>query len=211
MISANKEGIISIGGYFAIQVIGMFMGQEVYQTLVFDEPKKLRAILKTPQGQEMKARSEKKLFWKFIAYIVLFGIASELSNRVFGEPSRRLCNMSWVTFQAWVIIILYTAFYFYERICLTQDFENMVIEAVSVNQLWFFASSNLLCGLINITIKTLYLSMETSYMLLFGYCCMPTLVFAFIYKRRLFNPPRKDKDPKKVTQENKAKDEKKNK
>lgn len=26
MISANKEGIISIGGYFAIQVIGMFMG-----------------------------------------------------------------------------------------------------------------------------------------------------------------------------------------
>lgn len=35
LISANKEGIISVAGYFSIQLIGMFMGQEVYQCLVF--------------------------------------------------------------------------------------------------------------------------------------------------------------------------------
>lgn len=130
----------------------MFLGQEVYQCLVFEEPKKLRTLLKTAKGKELKAKSERKLFYKIFAYIVLFGIASELSNRVFGDPSRRLCNMSWVIFQTWVITIYYMGFYFYQRILLTKEFDNMCIESVSINQLWFFAASNLLCGLINITI-----------------------------------------------------------
>ena len=101
---------------------------------------------------KLKGKSERKLLYKLFAYILLFFMASELCIEVFGPPSRRLCNISWVVFQSWVIIIYYTSFYFYERIMASDEFSNLAIDSVSINQLIFFASSNLLCGLINITI-----------------------------------------------------------
>ena len=186
MISANREGLISILGYFALQLVGIFIGREVYQTLLFEKPSKLRETLKTKHGQQLKGKSERKLMFKLLAYILLFFIASELCNEVFGPPSRRLCNISWVIFQSWVIIIFYTSFYFYERI-MTYDLPyNLAIDSVSINQLIFFASSNLLCGLINITIQTLHRTFLESVVLLLGYCMLPTLGFAIYYGPRLF-------------------------
>jgi len=38
MISANKEGILSVAGYFAIQLIGIGIGSDIYSNLVFKEP-----------------------------------------------------------------------------------------------------------------------------------------------------------------------------
>lgn len=69
----------------------------------------------------------------------------------------------------------------------TNEFCNLAIDSVSINQLIFFASSNLLCGLINITIQTLHRSFVESLLLLLGYSLLPTFVFVIYYKERLFD------------------------
>lgn len=50
VISANKEGVLSLPGYFAIQLIGIGIGGDIYRTLVFEEPTKLVKYMKTKQG-----------------------------------------------------------------------------------------------------------------------------------------------------------------
>jgi len=50
MISANKEGILSITGYFAIQLIGMGIGRDVNQSLLYMRPDKLIKYMKTKEG-----------------------------------------------------------------------------------------------------------------------------------------------------------------
>jgi hypothetical protein len=52
MISANREGLISLAGYFSLQLIGMGIGRDFYQTLVYDEPKELLKQWKTKAGLE---------------------------------------------------------------------------------------------------------------------------------------------------------------
>lgn len=40
MISANREGIVSLSGYFAFQLIGMGIGRTIYNTLMIEHPSK---------------------------------------------------------------------------------------------------------------------------------------------------------------------------
>lgn len=42
LISANKEGIISLLGYACFQLVGMGISKDIYSTLVYDEPKVLK-------------------------------------------------------------------------------------------------------------------------------------------------------------------------
>lgn len=103
LISANKEGIISLPGYIAIQLIGIGIGRDMYQTLVYEEPSKLQKSMKTKEGLEKRRKADIRGMKKMIAYSILFFIASELSYNAFDVPSRRLCNISWILFQLWIL------------------------------------------------------------------------------------------------------------
>ena len=96
LVTANKEGIISLVGYAVFQLVGMGISKDIYQTLVYEEPKVLNLKMKTKEGLERKQQSEVKAAIKMIMYSVLFWIASEFSYEAFDVPSRRLCNLSWV-------------------------------------------------------------------------------------------------------------------
>lgn len=50
MISANKEGVLSLAGYFAIQLIGIGIGSDIYETLIFKEPAEYLKYVKTKVG-----------------------------------------------------------------------------------------------------------------------------------------------------------------
>ena len=46
MISANREGIVSLPGYFAFQLVGMAIGRDIYNTLMFCHPLKYNQLMK---------------------------------------------------------------------------------------------------------------------------------------------------------------------
>ena len=65
-----------------------------------------------------------------IAYSVLFLIASELSYDVFDVPSRRLCNLSWVLYQLWILQSTHTVVYISDRFLLDKQNRNMIVTAI---------------------------------------------------------------------------------
>ena len=83
MISANKEGILSLPGYLAIQLIGIGIGSDIYQTLVYINPRNLMAYNKTKDGIAQNHAQEKLIFYKLVVYCVLLLVASELCLHVF--------------------------------------------------------------------------------------------------------------------------------
>ena len=50
LISANKEGLFSIAGYFATQMIGIGIGSDIYNTLIYAEPSVYVIHSKTKEG-----------------------------------------------------------------------------------------------------------------------------------------------------------------
>lgn len=119
-----------------------------------------------------------KAAFKMIAYSVLFFIASELSYEIFDVPSRRLCNLSWVMYQLWILQSTHTVVYISDRFLLSKQDKNIIVKAISLNQLWLFIGSNLLCGLINITVKTLHCDLWQSLGLMYIYITVTSNIAA---------------------------------
>ena len=65
---------------------------------------------------------------------------------------------------------------------------NSVLKTINMNPLGYFLGSNLMCGLINITTKTLYLSTAASIALYAVYLVVPAIVFGLLmrYNIKLF-------------------------
>jgi len=180
LISANKEGLISLPGYVAIQLIGIGLGRDIYQTLLFDEPSKLQKELKTKEGMEKRKYSEIKALLKMVTYCILFFIASELSYDAFDTPSRRLCNMSWIMYQLWILQVTHTVIFACDRFMLEGTNVNIAVDAIQLNQFWLFLCSNLVCGLINLTFETLHVDFPTSIGLMYVYCSWCPIFFGIL-------------------------------
>ena len=118
-----------------------------------------------------------------VTYCLALWIGSELALKAFDVPSRRLCNISWVLYQCAILMSGITMCHFLERLSYKEFVDNLVVKAISINQLIFFANSNLLCGLINITCQTLNLPLYVSLLLLSIYSTLPTLVYLEYYKK----------------------------
>jgi len=134
----------------------MGISKDIYSTLVYDEPKKLKDTMKTKDGLEKKSKSERIAALKMVMYSFIFWVASEFSYGAFDVPSRRLCNISWVFYQIWILQTTFSIVYISDRFLVDQSNKNIVIQAVVFNQLILFGASSLLTGLVNITMKTLH-------------------------------------------------------
>lgn len=77
---------------------------------------------------------------------------------------------------------VFTVSYISERFLLDLKNTNGVLNAINLNPLGYFLGSNLLCGLINITVKTLYLSQAASTALYTMYLIIPAVGFGFLRK-----------------------------
>lgn len=68
-----------------------------------------------------------------ITYSILFLIASEISYEVFDVPSRRLCNLSWVMYQLWILQSTHTLVYILDRFLIDKFDKNIIVKAISLN------------------------------------------------------------------------------
>nr|KAJ0200782.1 hypothetical protein LSAT_V11C600299310 [Lactuca sativa] len=161
IISQNKEGIYSIfgevfleihnKGYWGLHLIGVWLGNN----LLF--------------GKNMKTNdSARKRVW--ILFLFFWCLTLILDSYV-ERPSRRMCNLTYVTF------VLATNLQTLGIIMLSGGKKVSLLEqAINRNLLAVFIVGNLLTGLVNLWMNTLFVSPVTALFILVAYgfiiCCV---------------------------------------
>ena len=131
--------------------MGIAQGADTYKCLVYKDPKTLLKHMKTKEGIAETHKQEWKLIKRQASTALFFLIASEASMLVFDNPSRRLCNISWILYMMFVCSTTWLGMVFVDRMCLDQTNTNICLNSINLNALLTFVGCNLLCGLINIT------------------------------------------------------------
>lgn len=154
--SANREGICGCLGFFAIYQVGLAV-----KPLVTDKKRYL--------GNLAKAAG--------IAVVFAAGVF------VVVEPSRRLNNLAYVS---WVIahnLVCISLVAVAER-CI-RDLNSQTLAAINFNQLPYFLGSNLMTGLVNLSMQTIYAPDSIAITTLLAYQLLACGLMMLLYKSKI--------------------------
>ncbi|XP_072991598.1 uncharacterized protein At4g17910 isoform X2 [Typha latifolia] len=158
IISANKEGLFSIFGYWGMYLVGVYLGYRVF----FEN------------HSSVKDNSIKFATAKVWAVFTLFWFLTIILDNYVERVSRRTCNLAYVTlvfaenFQVLSILTL-AELAFAKR--------NLVLEdAFNQNLLGSFLLANILTGMVNLSVDTLSASSITAFTILIGYSFVLSVV-----------------------------------
>ncbi|KAG9308307.1 GWT1-domain-containing protein [Chiua virens] len=213
IISANKEGLISLLGYLSLHVMGLSLGTIILppspsffrkQQLSLFEGNVQRLAKLDPSAPRQNAKTTIELFsyalvWWFFLALIRHGL----------QVSRRMANLPYIL---WVVAYntsFILAFYLLEmtffptRISKLKDPSDpsgkrilqedpttstpksapALLEAVNKNGLVVFLAANVATGLINVSIQTMYTPNVQAMCILLGYS-FGTCLFAWIFRKR---------------------------
>ncbi|BGP18836.1 hypothetical protein JCM10213_003491 [Rhodosporidiobolus nylandii] len=192
LVSQNKEGLVSFVGYLAIYLLGLASGLYILPPdpsffAVLKRPVPLHASAETKRRVELK-RSKVwtpkpgKLAELLGSYTVVWWCAFAVARWVSGiEVSRQLANLPYVL---WIVafntsfIFLYLVVHLVvaslypptsPRAASSATAAPAIFEAINRNGLAVFLIANLLTGLTNVSIKTMYASDATALVVLTAY------------------------------------------
>ncbi|KAG2130144.1 GWT1-domain-containing protein [Suillus bovinus] len=211
IISANKEGLISLPGYVSIHILGLSLGTIILppspsffrkQQQLLDRPSSHRPSKLDPSAPRQSAKiiievlSYSIVWWMLLAFV-----------RLQLEVSRRMANISYVL---WVAAyntsfilgyILLDMVFFPTRTLKIRDPTNpsgkrllieekgpkssapVLLEAINKNAFILFLLSNVATGLINLNIQTMFVGNMKAMCLLCAYS-MAMCVFAWVCRRK---------------------------
>ncbi|KYR01579.1 phosphatidylinositol glycan [Tieghemostelium lacteum] len=165
LISANKEGICSFIGYLSIYLIGIKLGHTLFK------PRKSLAQWRNYAIQ-------------LLLLSVVFGCLLYQVEMRIDRISRRMANLPYV-----LAILTINLFNFALNIIVTliSGYQNpsVIAKSINRNQLFIFLLGNILTGLINISMKTIYADTETSMTVITGYTLFLCLVALVLDKKNL--------------------------
>jgi glucosaminylphosphatidylinositol acyltransferase len=164
-LSDNREGILSLFGYLSLYLIAQGLGAWLLH------------------GGGAKSPTPRKVWWRrvwilFFLFLGLWFFQDVLLDYSLGmRPSRRLCNLGYVLLVLACNCALLANLLALDLILpVHKDAHNRsgntIIQAVSTkrnSQLFVFVVANLLTGVINIGIKTLYASSIEAIAIVLGY------------------------------------------
>ncbi|KAG2540438.1 hypothetical protein PVAP13_9NG553600 [Panicum virgatum] len=146
IISQNKEGVYSILGYWGMFLIGVSLGYYLFV------------------DTKSKGKSRNTQVVKVWVLAASFWILAIILDSYIERVSRRMCNFAYVmlvfgqNFQVLSILTL-AGFISYEK--------NLILEdAFNQNMLGSFLLANILTGLVNLSVDTLFASSLTAFMIL---------------------------------------------
>ncbi|XP_039830848.1 uncharacterized protein At4g17910 isoform X5 [Panicum virgatum] len=149
IISQNKEGVYSILGYWGMFLIGVSLGYYLFV------------------DTKSKGKSRNTQVVKVWVLAASFWILAIILDSYIERVSRRMCNFAYVmlvfgqNFQVLSILTL-AGFISYEK--------NLILEdAFNQNMLGSFLLANILTGLVNLSVDTLFASSLTAFMILSVY------------------------------------------
>jgi len=156
LLSANKEGICSIAGYLAIYLIGIKIGDSLFQTRI-------------------TIRDWLKYALRLLATSIVFYVLWYLSEQHIEKTSRRMANLSYV-----LAILSLNLFNFSINILISiltgHQNSSCIAKSVNRNQLFIFLLGNILTGLINFSMKTIYATEQTAMTVIGSYTFVLALV-----------------------------------
>jgi len=169
ILSQNKEGVYSILGYWGMFLIGVSLGYYLFV------------------DAKSKGKSRNTQVVKVWVLAASFWILAIILDSYIERVSRRMCNFAYVmlvfgqNFQVLSILTL-AGFISYEK--------NLILEdAFNQNMLGSFLLANILTGLVNLSVDTLFASSLTAFMILSVYTftlCMVTGLAHFFGVRMKF-------------------------
>ncbi|KAF2078688.1 hypothetical protein CYY_000059 [Polysphondylium violaceum] len=156
LLAANKEGICSIAGYLAIYLIGIKLGDSLFKT-------------------RNTIRDWLKYSLRLLATSVLFYVLWYLCEIYIDKTSRRMANLGYV-----LAILSLNLFNFSINILISiltgHQNSSVIAKSVNRNQLFIFLLGNILTGLTNFSMKTIYATEETAMIVICSYTFILSLV-----------------------------------
>ena len=153
-IDANREGIFSLGGYTCLYLIGIFIG---------------RLVITNERDSRLKQMS------------IQFAIATIILCAINLNPSRKLCNFSYISSTTGLACMCMSGFslihWLLARKGLSQ--ESILLKNVNQKGLDVFLLANVLTGMINLNINTIDTSDSISLLILFVYMFVVMVVAYF--------------------------------
>ncbi|XP_062073592.1 uncharacterized protein At4g17910 [Humulus lupulus] len=161
LISQNKEGLFSIFGYWGIYLIGVRLGNFLFF-----------------QNQASGVRSNK---WARIGVWILsllFWLLTVLIDKHVERVSRRMCNLAYVTMVFAVNLQVL-------GILMLSDFipgrnTSVLEQAYNQNLLATFLLANVLTGLVNLSVNTLFASWTTALTILVAYAFILSIIIGLL-------------------------------
>lgn len=187
-ISSNKEGLVSLLGYLAIHLIGLSTGTVLLPASPSEFRRLKRHLQESNDGKldanssgpnKPQYRQNDKIAIELFSYAALWWIGLSVSSLldVGGGVSRRLANLPYVLWvcaynTTFILCYLLVDMFFYSRMSSTRtttlsslqtstkriSTPSVLLDAINVNGLALFLCANVLTGLINLSVRTMYAS-----------------------------------------------------
>ncbi|KAG8634201.1 hypothetical protein MANES_17G017708v8 [Manihot esculenta] len=163
MISKNKEGVFSILGYWGMYLIGVQLGYYLF----------------FGNHSSTKMKSNKWARIRVLSFAVIFWLITMILDSHVERVSRRMCNMAYVTlvlaqnFQVLAILML-SDFISGSKISILE-------EAFDRNLLGTFLLANVLTGLVNISVDTLFVTSLTALFILLVYAYVLSIITGILH------------------------------
>lgn len=171
--AANREGIVSSLGYISLYLFSVYIGY------ILNNQKKAKSNFETVVGSIKGACLTFALSLVFQYY---FGISRKLVNAAY---------CFWILFIGTLMVGLYfisqivQEYIFRQRSNYLIVYSPLIFEAVNYNGLLFFLIGNVLTGLINLSLNTLYISNYVSLAIIVMYMFVNCLIVSIFYFKQL--------------------------
>ena len=151
---ANREGICSLGGYVCLYLIGIYMG---------------RLVIAGERKHRLKEMS------------IGFTIATILLCAVSFNPSRKLCNFSYITSTTGLTCMCMAGFSLIQWLLLRKgvSIQSILLENINRKGLDTFLLANVLTGVINLNVNTIDTSDGIAVLIISIYMFVVTMVAYF--------------------------------
>ncbi|KDE08716.1 hypothetical protein MVLG_01171 [Microbotryum lychnidis-dioicae p1A1 Lamole] len=187
LVSQNKEGLVSLPGYLAIYLLGLGTGLYVLppdpyfyhvMTTTADSQASEEVQRKLAEKKEKVWRSKPdKLASVLGSYAIIWSTLFVLVRWSGIEVSRRLANLPyilWVAAFNTAFLFLYLCVHLWASKSPTTRSSSApgIFEAINKNGLLVFLVANLLTGLVNVSIESMYTGTTIAMLILIGYCAL---------------------------------------
>ncbi|GAM21194.1 hypothetical protein SAMD00019534_043690, partial [Acytostelium subglobosum LB1] len=158
LIAANKEGICSLAGYLSLHLIGTKLGASIF-------------------GKERTTMGQWRAFAMklMLAGLFLFGVLIWAESAI--QPiSRRMTNLTYVLAILALNIFNFSLNMMVSLVTASHIHPSIIAAGVNRNQLFVFLLANILTGIVNFSMHTIYATQENSMYVIAGYTLFLTIV-----------------------------------